>query len=649
MSARAFAYPIAVLVFSVMSGRANAADPLQAPAPKRASTSLASPLPAGAVARLGDTRLRHAAPATCIVFSPDSKHIISGGRDEILRVWDARTGEAVRSANIPFSPLALQFAKGGTRLALAAGNGAPVRFVDLETLKELSAFSTGSIEGFALSGDGKLITSITPNNELTVSEIETGLPRLEIPVEGTTGHRFAFLPDGKSIALADRSGKVTLFRVAGGKPWLTLDHGGPIDGLAVRSDGKRLATGSDAGDGTVKIWSLDERGETKHPKPLSEIHGVSCPRAWFGVDRLAVADREGAGVFDLTRRTWAGYARGATGEWAVSPDEGLIAATGTNTLRVRVWELGTGKQLHAQNDSFPNVALLAPTADGKALFILAGDVASLWSVDRREAVAAGQLPATAIVAAAGGRRLAVATPKEVLIFDEFDPARGIAAKPDRRLADLAAGPGAIAVSPDGKKVAYSGESERIVIADAATGRTIRVLPAKTIGLGLAFTPDGSKIAVAGRDGFLRLWPIDSATGEDSDLWSVRLHRAPRAAVAFSADGSKAAVTSATMIKVVNAATGEVVSQLDRRDLDDGIFQQVAFTPDSRYIVTGSAGLSGAIHVYDLKTRASIHRFTTSLGSIHRLAIFPGGARAATAGAEEVITLWDLTGEGGMRK
>ena len=132
-----------------------------------------------------------------------------------------------------------------------------------------------------------------------------------------------------------------------------------------------------------------------------------------------------------------------------------------------------------------------------------------------------------------------------------------------------------------------------MIADARTGKTIRVLPGKTIGLGLAFTPDGNKVAVAGRDGYLRLWSIDSAVGEDSDVWRVRLQRAPRAAVALNSDGSLVAVTSATMIKVVNTATGEGIAQIDRRDIEDGVFQQVAFSPDSRLIVTGSAGHSGA--------------------------------------------------------
>ena len=43
------------------------------------SVALSGGLPTGAIARLGDTRLRHAAPATCLAFSPDSRQIITGG------------------------------------------------------------------------------------------------------------------------------------------------------------------------------------------------------------------------------------------------------------------------------------------------------------------------------------------------------------------------------------------------------------------------------------------------------------------------------------------------------------------------------------------------------------------------------------------
>lgn len=603
-------------------------------------------LPEGAIARLGDTRLRHAAPATCLTFSPDSRHLITGGRDQRLRVWDVQTGAAIKSAEVSYIPAAVRFTHGGSRLAVAASFGSLLRFLHPESLKE-SAVATGTSNEVAMSDNSKLVATVASENILTVSEIDTGLPKLEIPLENPTRYRSAFLPAGKSILVADNPGKVTVYQVAGGKPLLSFDHGGPIESLVMSGDGKRLATGGVGADGIVKIWDLTGNG--KNLKPVVEVKGVSRPQAWFGADRIAAASLDGAGVYDLAHKRWAGFARGVTGEWAVSPDEKYVAAIGKDSLRIRIWELASGKQLHAENDAFPNVAMLAPISDGKSLFFVAGDVAYRWSMDKSEVVVAGRLTSTTIVAASGGGRLAVATPREVLIYDKFDPAKDLNSKPSRTLSEHAAGPRAVAVSSDGRRVAYSGEAERIIVADAATGKTIRVLPVKTVGLGLAFTADGSKLAMVGRDGFLRLWPIDADGGEDSDLWRVRLQRATRAAVAFSPDGTMVAATSATMIKVVNPTTGEVVAQLDRGEVDDGVFQYLAFSPNSRLIVTGAGGHSGTVQVYDLTRRTVIRRFNTSLGSIHRLAVFPDGMRAVSAGAEEVITVWDLTGRNDQRK
>ncbi len=628
MSARAIVSFAAWPCLLALGSAVTAADP----APVK--------LPEGGIARLGDTRLRHTAPATCLTFSLDGRRIITGGRDQRLRVWDVQTGAAVRSVEVSYIPMSLRFTHDGARLAVAAGYGSHLRFLYPETLEE-SDFATGTGNEFALSESGKLVATVA-SDTLTVSEIDTALPKLEITVVSPTGYRSAFHPDGKSIAVANPSGKVTLFKVAGGKPILTLNHGGPINGLVMSTDGKRLVTGGDGVNGTLKIWRLDRSGDAKNVRPVVEIKGVSRPRAWFGADRIAASARDGAGVYDLSRKKWVGFARGVAGEWAVSPDEKHLAAFTPGSLRIRIWELASGKQLHSENDAFSSVALLAPSADGKAVFLLAGDRVFRWSVGQREAVVAGRLPSTALVAASGGDRLAVATPKEVLIYDDFDPAKDLNSKPSRTLSDHAAGPPAVAVSSDGRRVAYSGEAERVIVADAVTGKTLRVLPVRTLGLGLAFTPDGKKLAVVGSDGFLRLWPIDSVEGEDSDLWRVRLQRSPRAAVAINSDGTKVAATSATMIKVVNSATGELLAQLDRRAVEDGIFQQVAFSPDSRRIVTGSAGLGGVIEVHDIKTRSVVRRFNTSSGSISLLAVFPDGNRAVSAGAEEAITVWDLT-------
>ena len=394
----------------------------------------------------------------------------------------------------------------------------------------------------------------------------------------------------------------------------------------------------------IKVWDLDSAKDAKIAKPIAEIEGASKPQEWFGRDRLSAASREGAGVYDTAEKKWVGFVKGVAGEWAVSPDGTKLAATGNNALRVRVWDVESGKQLHADNDTFPDAALLHPSPDGKTVFVIAADAAYSWPLDKREATPAGLLPGKAAAAAVGDTRLAIATSEAVFVYDDFNPAKGLAAKPSRNLSEFAAGARSVAVSPDGKTVAYSGDAQRIVIADAESGKTIRVLPTQTIGLALAFTPDSRKLAVLGRDAFLRLWPIEPGKKgtEDSDLWRVRIQRGPRGTVAFSPDGKLVAAASSTLLLVADAVSGERLFDLDRRDFDDGLFQQLAFSPDSRLLITGSAGMTGAVHVYELATHSLVRRYATGMGAINKLIVFPDGSSAVSAGAEEVVTVWDLT-------
>src|SRR5262245_36427858 len=58
--------------------------------PPRLVDRLGDPLPAGAILRLGTTRLRHADVCT-VAFTADQK-LVSFGRDYVLRTWDPVTG-----------------------------------------------------------------------------------------------------------------------------------------------------------------------------------------------------------------------------------------------------------------------------------------------------------------------------------------------------------------------------------------------------------------------------------------------------------------------------------------------------------------------------------------------------------------------------
>src|SRR5437764_10457082 len=64
------------------------------------------PLPEGAVARLGTTRLRSGPHATSVGFSPDGKILASHGGYRGLTIWDSATGRELST----FPSSAMDFA-----------------------------------------------------------------------------------------------------------------------------------------------------------------------------------------------------------------------------------------------------------------------------------------------------------------------------------------------------------------------------------------------------------------------------------------------------------------------------------------------------------------------------------------------------------
>lgn len=588
--------------------------------------------PPGAVARLGDTKLRHAGRPLCLTFSPNGKRVISGGEDGALRVWNAATGEAVNVVQMPESSVQeVQFTHGGTRIAALLGGGR-LRFLNPDTLKEVDQFAQPVGSVFAISGDGRLIAHPTAEG-LLVTEAETNLARLEVP----HGTPVCIRPDHKSVAVADARGVVTLYQLAGGKPLATLDNGGRLSGIAFSPDGKRLACGV----GTVaKVWDLTD---PKAPKVAAEVKGAGRVGGWLDNTRLTAGDGEAVGVYDLAAAKWVGRARGVSGAWAVSPDGTRVAATGTTGLRVRLWDLTTGHQLHAENDTFPEPALVLPAADGKGVFLVAGEEAFLWPLDRRAATRAGALPGKAVLAAAGKGRLAVATAEGVAVYDDFDPTKLLPAKLHRTLTENTAGCRALAVSPDGSKVAYCGDAGQTVVIEAATGKPLRTMPVRTVAVALAFSPAGDTVAMLGRDGYLRALP--AADPLTADLWKVRVQRGQKGTVAYSPDGKLVASSASGVIKVVSAADGAEVFSVGGL-FDNGLVQQVAFSPDGRLLLGATEGAEGGVRVWELATQSLVRTFATGYGTIYRLGVFGDGTRVASAGAEEAITVWDMTGRHG---
>ncbi len=152
------------------------------------------------------------------------------------------------------------------------------------------------------------------------------------------------------------------------------------------------------------------------------------------------------------------------------------------------------------------------------------------------------------------------------------------------------GLGALAFSPDGTLLAGAGRDGRISLWEAATGRRLHMLARHGGEVNcLAFSPDGRLLVSGGRDGQAMLWDI--AAGRL--LYQVEGARVDVATVAFSPRGDAwAAAGYGGMVQLFDARRPEVLQELhspaDEDEERSEHFLAITFSPDGTRLAGASA-------------------------------------------------------------
>lgn len=287
-----------------------------------------------------------------VAFSPDGKIIATGGRDNLVRLWDTSTGSMLASyAGHQDWVTSVAFSPDGKYLASGARDH-QVRLWDVAqgTLIRLLDVHTDSVTSLAFTPDSTILASGSRDSMIHVAHIESGGTVALLENYGGPVWDIAFNPDGTMLASAGEDGSIWLWGLWDeGGVWLSPieAHTGPVVTLSFRQNGNWLLSGGL--DGLIHMWDI------RSPKTAGELNPITF--------KGHIAPVMGLGL----------------------SADGLVGVSASLDGTIRLWDVGgtiqRGKELAAiQGTGIPLTNLILSESGTTAASVSTDGMLRLWDV-----------------------------------------------------------------------------------------------------------------------------------------------------------------------------------------------------------------------------------------------------------------------------